>query len=153
MHGTKRWFCFEHLCILLIFSLISINSRHELKKTFVNIFLINFSIIASLAVLMDLTFNEKHFINISDHKSCHCTTCYRHSTTIGVLWNVKRNLYLFWYDIFSMNILQNSKQFLASLILSKAALQRCSCKWCSGNIQQVYRRTHMLKSDFNKVAS
>lgn len=51
--------------ILLILSLISVNSRHELKKA-INFFLIKFSITSSLAVLLDLMFNENHCINVCD---------------------------------------------------------------------------------------
>ena len=34
----------------------------------------------------------------------------------------------------------------------EATLPRCSCKKCSENMQQIYRRTPMPISDFNKVA-
>ena len=37
--------------------------------------------------------------------------------------------------------------------MSEASLHRCSSlKRCSENVQQIYRRTPMLKCDFNKIA-
>ena len=36
--------------------------------------------------------------------------------------------------------------------LAEAAVQRCSQKRCSENMQQIYRRTLLPKCDFNKVA-
>ena len=40
---------------------------------------------------------------------------------------------------------------LKLLIQTEAALQRSPYKKCSENMQQIYRRTPMPKSNFNKV--
>ena len=37
-------------------------------------------------------------------------------------------------------------------ITDAALLESVLRKWCSENMQQIYRRTHMTKCDFNKVA-
>ena len=54
--------------------------------------------------------------------------------------------------IFCDNPQKNSEQEYVDFTGSEAAVQMCSKKKCSENMQQIYRRTPMPRCDFNKVA-
>ena len=74
-----------------------------------------------------------------------------------------RNIFIFVRNVFHIFLLRwdpNLSDFMVYFCLFQnailhrveAAIQRCSLKSCSENMQQIYRRTPMPKYDFNKVA-
>ena len=64
-------------------------------------------------------------------------------------------LTLIMYLFVEMHQIKNLVSSFLHTILQyylEVALQRCSKKRCSENMQEIYRRTPMRKCDFNKVA-
>ena len=66
-------------------------------------------------------------------------------------FSLKQNQFPPGYDDISFNVIKHCFGSLYKPLLPEAALHRCS-QGSSENMQQIYRRTHMPKCDFNKVA-